>query len=265
MHRSLNQPAELRLVNATGMPKVQHGHSHGFKDSSHRPRSAPRCEVKSVNGSRTPGASRTAQPGWLIEGKGATFGDLNCPSDLDDHLVWDKSVRAMRGSAENYMSTDAPTSTGPKPDDTRDKLQEAKPADLQRQNDRLQLLLNLTNRITSNLELREVLRAISGNIREVMQCDVAAISLPIDEPGKYRVYAVDFPSGKGVVKEELVVSPGPDDPGRRAFETLRPVIVHVADPHDVSPGHKLAVAEGIRSGCFIPLVSRGRARPLKWV
>ncbi len=35
---------------------------------------------------------------------------------------------------------------------------------------RLQLLLNLTNRITSNLQLREVLREISANIREAMQC-----------------------------------------------------------------------------------------------
>jgi len=32
-------------------------------------------------------------------------------------------------------------------------------ASLQRQNERLQLLLNLTSRITSNLDLREVLRA----------------------------------------------------------------------------------------------------------
>ena len=41
-------------------------------------------------------------------------------------------------------------------------------AELQRQNSRLQLLLNLTGRITSNLELQELLRSISANIREVM-------------------------------------------------------------------------------------------------
>ena len=40
--------------------------------------------------------------------------------------------------------------------------------ELQRQNDRLQLLLNLTSRITSSLNLREVLRAIAANIRQVM-------------------------------------------------------------------------------------------------
>jgi GAF domain-containing protein len=50
---------------------------------------------------------------------------------------------------------------------------------------RLQLLLNVTNRITSNLELRELLRAISTNIRAVMRCDMVAITLP------------DGPSGNG--------------------------------------------------------------------
>jgi hypothetical protein len=64
-------------------------------------------------------------------------------------------------SSENDMSADAPTPTGPKPDGTRNK-QETAQAELQRQNDRLQLLLNLTNRITSNLELRDVSRAISA-------------------------------------------------------------------------------------------------------
>src|SRR5437899_1902248 len=44
-------------------------------------------------------------------------------------------------------------------------------ASLERQNERLQLLLNLTTRITSNLDLREVLRAISANFRELMGCD----------------------------------------------------------------------------------------------
>src|SRR5580692_391663 len=48
---------------------------------------------------------------------------------------------------------------------------------LQSQHERLQLLLNLTNRITSNLQLRELLRAVSANIREVMQCDAVAVSL----------------------------------------------------------------------------------------
>jgi hypothetical protein len=53
--------------------------------------------------------------------------------------------------------------------------------ELQRQNDRLQLLLNLTTRITSSLCLREVLRAIAANIREVIRCHAlqcASLLLP---------------------------------------------------------------------------------------
>jgi len=42
-------------------------------------------------------------------------------------------------------------------------------AKLRNQNERLEVLLNLTASITSSLDLREVLRAIAGNIREVMR------------------------------------------------------------------------------------------------
>jgi len=125
---------------------------------------------------------------------------------------------------------------------------------LQEQNDRLQLLLKLTNSITSNLELKDVLRGIAANVREVMRCDAANISLPGPEPGTFRLYAVDFPGGKGFVKEEQIVTSGEHSPARRAFETLKPVIsTPTASSHD-SYGHKIAAAEGIKTVCFIPLV-----------
>jgi formate hydrogenlyase transcriptional activator len=129
----------------------------------------------------------------------------------------------------------------------------------QQQTDRLQLLLNLTTRITSNLELKEVLRTISANIREVMRCDAAAITLPGPEPGTFKLHALDFPGSKGLVKQDVVVSPAADDPGRRAFETLKPVIATLPDAQGFGAEYKVALAEGIKSICFIPLVSRGRA------
>jgi formate hydrogenlyase transcriptional activator len=130
----------------------------------------------------------------------------------------------------------------------------------QEQTERLQLLLNLTSRITSNLKLRELLRAISANIREVMDCDVACISMPGEEVGTFRVYALDFPGSKGLVNEELIVSPGPNDPGKRAFETLKPVVGTMADAPDVgSIYYEMVLAEGVQSFCVIPLVNRCRA------
>jgi GAF domain-containing protein len=77
----------------------------------------------------------------------------------------------------------------------------------QHQNDQLQLLLDLTNRITSNLELRDLLRAIAANIREVMRADAVTVALPDAASEKFRVFAMDFPHGKGVVREELLVTP----------------------------------------------------------
>src|SRR5580704_8380967 len=69
--------------------------------------------------------------------------------------------------------------------------------ELQRQNDRLQLLLNLTSRITSSLDLREVLRAVAANIREVIHAEGVTVSLQDEASEKFRVFAIDFPHGKG--------------------------------------------------------------------
>jgi formate hydrogenlyase transcriptional activator len=79
-------------------------------------------------------------------------------------------------------------------------------AELRNQNERLELLLDLTASITSSLDLLEVLRAIAANIREVMHADGVTVLLPDTASGKFRVFAVDFPQGKGVLKEELLVS-----------------------------------------------------------
>src|SRR6184192_2794962 len=134
-------------------------------------------------------------------------------------------------------------------------------ASLQRQNERLQLLLNLTTRITSNLDLREVLRAISANFRELMRCDGAGVWLPGDEAGTFKLYAFDASSSKGFAKEDLIITPAENDPGKRAFETMKATVATVEEigwPGG-GEGYRLAAAEGVKSACFIPLVSRGRA------
>ena len=132
-------------------------------------------------------------------------------------------------------------------------------AELQRQNDRLRLLLNLTNRITSNLELREVLRAISANIRELMECDAAGIGL-LDAAGNLLVHAFEAPQVKGFLKEGLLVPPAEASPAKRALETLTPFIVNAADPDAFGrEASEKALADGLRSHVFLPLVNRGRA------
>src|SRR5246127_322900 len=131
-------------------------------------------------------------------------------------------------------------------------------AKLQRQNERFELLLNLTTRITSSLDLREVLRAIAANIREVIHADAVTVALPDPPSEKFKVFAMDFPHSKGVIKEELLVTPSAAV--KEAIESLKPVLFDTRNRDELEPDpYGLAAAEGLKAACNIPLVNRGRA------
>ena len=137
-------------------------------------------------------------------------------------------------------------------------------AALQPRNERFELLLNLTSSITSSLDLREVLRSIAANIREVIHADAAAVSLPDAASGKYRVFAMDFPHGKGVIREELLVTPR--GIAKRAMDSLQPVVIDAREHDELAPdASDIAAAEGIEALCCIPLVNRGRSLGLLWI
>jgi formate hydrogenlyase transcriptional activator len=130
--------------------------------------------------------------------------------------------------------------------------------ELRNQNERLELLLNLTARITSSLDLREVLRAIAANIREVIHADGVAVALPDAASEKFRVFAMDFPHGKGVVKEELLVTPSPAV--KKALDTLKPVVFDTRERNELPPeASDIVAGEGIKGFCNIPLANHGRA------
>jgi formate hydrogenlyase transcriptional activator len=131
--------------------------------------------------------------------------------------------------------------------------------ELQSKNDRLRLLLDVTNQVVSNLELRDLLRAISQDVRRVMQCDYAGLSLPDAENRQLRLYAVDFPEGRGFFHEELVYSIE-GSPSGTAFRTMKPLTLQ--SPFAAwldSPIAQIAVREGLKSVCCLPLISRDRA------
>jgi formate hydrogenlyase transcriptional activator len=125
--------------------------------------------------------------------------------------------------------------------------------------DRLQLLLDVTNRVVSNLQLRDVLRSISGNIRRVMQCDCASLALPDAENKQLRLSMLDVPEGKGVLNEEGVYSIE-GSPYGAAFRTMKPLALD--SPFTAwldNPVVQSRICEGFKSFCFIPLIRRNRA------
>src|SRR3989454_7371127 len=94
-----------------------------------------------------------------------------------------------------------------------------------------------------------------------MRCDGAGILLPGQEAGTFKLYAFDAPVSRGFAKEEVILTVPENDPGRRAFETMKPMVATVDEigwPGG-GEGYRIAAAEGVKSACFIPLVNRGRA------
>jgi formate hydrogenlyase transcriptional activator len=130
--------------------------------------------------------------------------------------------------------------------------------ELQQQNDRLQLLLDLMRQITSSLSLHEVLRTISANLREIMGGDIASILLHDIESGKMKLFVLDYPRGQGFVTEGMLLPL--IGPGKTVFETLQPVIASIDDLYQLGPEVRadLMSLEGAQSACLVPLVNRGR-------
>ena len=85
----------------------------------------------------------------------------------------------------------------------------------QRSQERLKLLLELTNQVVSNLELRDLLRTASASLRRVMSCDVVGVMLPSPDGHQLQVYAIDFPDSKGLFREESLI-PYRRNPSRRS-------------------------------------------------
>jgi formate hydrogenlyase transcriptional activator len=127
----------------------------------------------------------------------------------------------------------------------------------QRAQERLELLLDLTNRVVSNLNLRDVLREVSANIRRVMHCEGVGIALPTPEDKKLRIYALDFPDNAfpnkpGVIQEGF--EPPADEKASvlRVFESGDLVILSKEEIER----EPVASALGIQSSAHVPLVGR---------
>jgi formate hydrogenlyase transcriptional activator len=132
----------------------------------------------------------------------------------------------------------------------------AKP-ELQRESDRLKLLLDITNTLVSNLECRDLLRTVSASIRQVMHCDIVGVWLPDAQQIHLRQLAMDFPESKGFVKEGWHLPVEGTELGR-VFKTGEPHIVRTRAGFVSDWSTPMARAEDLESGCALPLISRNR-------
>ncbi len=126
---------------------------------------------------------------------------------------------------------------------------------LVRKNERLGLLLELTNHVVSNLEFRDLLRAVVASTRRVMGCDGVGITLPDIDNTHLRIYAMDFPFSDESVQEESLISMDEDISGT-VFRKGKPWCGSVQEAR--RQGMKDTARAEVGTVSILPLVSRGR-------
>src|ERR1700723_2325730 len=130
------------------------------------------------------------------------------------------------------------------------------PPELQRESDRLKLLLDMTSTLVSTLECRELLRTVSASIRQVMHCDIVGVWLPDAERVHLRQLAMDFPESKGYAKEDAV-HPIEGSVIGAVFKAGKSVVLDLRS-EQVAPHVSTEIrAEALEAACALPLIRRG--------
>jgi len=125
---------------------------------------------------------------------------------------------------------------------------------LLKKNKRLGLLLELTNHLVSNLEFRDLLRAVVASARRVMGCDGVGITLPDSDNTHLRIYALDFPF-KDESRHEDSLVPIDEDVSGTVYRTGKLWCGSVEEARRL--GMKDTAPAEIGTVCILPLTSRG--------
>ncbi len=120
------------------------------------------------------------------------------------------------------------------------------------------LLLEITNVLISNLDIRKLLSAISAGLGQIAPHDYASLALYDVEAKQLRLHLLKSPAGLELEEEERFI-PLEGTPAGLSFTTRQPVVVdRLDDGRFTTATIQHLVAAGIRSGCWLPLISHGR-------
>jgi len=136
--------------------------------------------------------------------------------------------------------------------------------ELRRERDRLRLLLEITNSMTSKLDLRGLVEALSTDLLRVTRCDFCSLLLPDAESGQLRMTILYNPEPRGYVSEGIIPIHG--SLCGKAFWTgktqhFNHVREHRDDPETFGSSvgrtyFQRHMDEGLISGCDLPLIGR---------
>jgi formate hydrogenlyase transcriptional activator len=129
---------------------------------------------------------------------------------------------------------------------------------LAQERDRLRVMLEVNNAVVSKLDLDELLTAISASLRRVIHHEYTSLALFEPETNNMRMLTLDFPQGKGLIREEMRVSLEGSITGK-AFRSRQPIVVDRAAMEEFdSATSRLLRDEGVRSVVCTPLLTHDR-------
>jgi formate hydrogenlyase transcriptional activator len=136
---------------------------------------------------------------------------------------------------------------------------------LQRERDRLRLLLEITSSMTSKLDLRRLVEALSTDLLRVTRCDFCSLLLPDADSGELRMTILYNPEPRGYVCDGIIPIHG--SLCGKAFWTGKTQHFNHVDEHRNDPEtfgssvgrlyYQRHIQEGLISGCDLPLIGRG--------
>jgi len=137
---------------------------------------------------------------------------------------------------------------------------------LRDERDRLGLLLEITNSMTSKLDLRRLIEALSTKLLSATRCDFCALLLPNADSGQLRVTTLYNPEARGSLTDGTLI-PIHGSSCDKAFRTGKTQhFNHYEEVRDDPeyfgssvgrPFYQRVMAEGLISGCDLPLIGRG--------
>ena len=120
------------------------------------------------------------------------------------------------------------------------------------------VMLQLSNALLANMDVRKLLGAISASLREVLPLDTATLGLYDPASDQLVVQFLGADEGearRGDVRPSLAGSPAGE-----AFRTREPVILERIEGSPFAPESvRHLTGLGMQSGCWVPLIHRGEA------
>jgi formate hydrogenlyase transcriptional activator len=116
------------------------------------------------------------------------------------------------------------------------------------------VMLQLSQALLANMDVRKLLSAIAASLSEVIPLDAATLGLYDEKTGNLMVQflAVDDQNAQQVE----VRLPLDGSPAGRAFRTREPVLLDQIPGSDLAQGAAHLTGIGMKSGCWVPLIHR---------